>query len=62
MKKRFELLSGLQGETLVRKGMHRKGGTRDQIRIAPDLNVIKIGGMGRSIYGRQVIAPLCEDE
>ena len=61
MKKRFELLSGLQGETLVRKGMHRKGGTRDQIRIAPDLNVIKIGGHGAIDYGRQVMHPLCEE-
>jgi molybdenum storage protein len=61
MEKRFELISGLQGETLVRKGMHRKGGSRDQIRIAPDLNVIKIGGHGAIDYGRQVMHPLCEE-
>ena len=61
MKKRFELLSGLQGETLVRKGMHRKGGARNQIRIAPDMNVIKIGGHGAIDYGRQVMHPLCEE-
>jgi molybdenum storage protein len=61
MEKRFELLSGLQGETLVRKGMQRKGGPREQIRIAPDLNVIKIGGHGAIDYGRQVMHPLCEE-
>jgi molybdenum storage protein len=61
MEKRFELLSGLQGETLVRKGMHRKGGPRKQVRIAPALNVIKIGGHGAIDYGRQVMHPLCEE-
>ena len=61
MKKRFELLSGLQGETLVRKGMHRKGSARAQIRIAPEMNVIKIGGHGAIDYGREVMHPLCEE-
>lgn len=61
MKKRFELDSGLQGETLVRKGMHRKGAGREQIRIAPEMNVIKIGGHGAIDYGREVMHPLCEE-
>ena len=61
MKERFELTSGLQGETLVRKGLHRKGATRKQIRIAPDLNVVKIGGHGAIDYGREVMYPLCEE-
>ena len=62
MKKRFELNSGLQGETLVRKGMHgREAGTSEQIRIAPDMNVIKIGGHGAIDYGREVMHPLCEE-
>jgi molybdenum storage protein len=61
MKNRFELTSGLQGETLVRKGMHRKGETRPQIRIAPDVNVVKIGGHGAIDYGREVMFPLCEE-
>jgi len=61
MKKRFELTSGLQGETLVRKGMKRKPGAADQIRIAPDMNIIKIGGHGAIDYGREVMYPLCEE-
>jgi molybdenum storage protein len=61
MSKRFELSSGLQGETLVRKGMHRKGGSRAQIRIASEVNVIKIGGHGAIDYGREVMYPLCEE-
>ena len=61
MKKRFELKSGLQGETLVRKGMKRKRPIGDQIRIAPDINVIKIGGHGAIDYGREVMYPLCEE-
>jgi molybdenum storage protein len=61
MKKRFELKSGLQGETLVRKGMHRKGGSGPQIRIAPEMNVVKIGGHGAIDYGREVMFPLCKE-
>jgi molybdenum storage protein len=61
MKKRFELRSGLQGETLVRKDMKRKRLPGEQIRIAPDINVIKIGGHGAIDYGREVMHPLCEE-
>ena len=61
MKKRFELQSGLQGETLVRRGMDTKGAAKDQIRITPDMNVIKIGGHGAIDYGRRVMHPLCEE-
>lgn len=61
MKKRFELSSGLQGETLVRKGMKRKRSNAEQIRIAPEINVIKIGGHGAIDYGREVMLPLCEE-
>jgi molybdenum storage protein len=59
MKKRFELGSGLMGETLVRKGMTRKRNLSEQIRIAPDLNVLKIGGHAAIDYGRDVMYPLC---
>jgi len=62
MKRRFELNSGLQGETLVRKSlvtMKRK--PSEQIRIAPDINIIKIGGHGAIDYGREVMHPLCEE-
>lgn len=61
MKKRFELHSGLQGETLVRRGMYPKGSAAAQIRIAPEMNVIKIGGHGAIDYGREVMHPLCEE-
>ena len=61
MKKRFELTSGLQGETLVRKGMNMKRPVTGQIRIAPDINIVKIGGHGAIDYGREVMYPLCEE-
>lgn len=61
MKTRFELESGLQGETLVRKGMLKKRKVSEQIRIAPDINIIKIGGHGAIDYGREVMHPLCEE-
>jgi molybdenum storage protein len=61
MKKRLELQSGLMGETLVRKHMKRKRSLEDQIRIAPELNVVKIGGHGAIDYGREVMYPLCEE-
>ena len=61
MKKRLELQSGLMGETLVRKHMKRKRPVEDQIRIAPELNVVKIGGHGAIDYGREVMYPLCKE-
>jgi molybdenum storage protein len=61
MKKRLEIQSGLMGETLVRKHMKRKRPVEDQIRIAPELNVVKIGGHGAIDYGREVMYPLCEE-
>ncbi|MFA4861737.1 uridylate kinase [Methanoregula sp.] len=61
MKKRFELRSGLQGETLVRKSRPRQHPATEQIRIAPDINVVKIGGHGAIDYGREVMHPLCEE-
>jgi molybdenum storage protein len=62
MKTRFELESGLKGETLVRKGMmNKKRKTSEPIRIAPDINIIKIGGHGAIDYGRKVMHPLCEE-
>jgi molybdenum storage protein len=61
MEKRFEITSGLQGETLVRKGLHRKRAAGEQIRITPELNVIKIGGHAAIDYGREVMYPLVEE-
>ena len=61
MEKRIELISGLQGETLVKKGMRKKRRVGDQIRITPGLNVIKIGGHAAIDYGREVMHPLLEE-
>ncbi|WP_209631311.1 uridylate kinase [Methanofollis sp. W23] len=59
--KRFELNSGLRGETMVRKGLMRQIEEIPQIRIMPDLNVIKIGGHGTIDFGREVVYPIVEE-
>jgi molybdenum storage protein len=62
MKKRFELQSGLMGETLVRKGLIKERRKPfGQIRVAPEINILKIGGHGVIDYGRDVMHPLCEE-
>ena len=61
MNKRFEINSGMRGETLVLKDVHRKEKGGEQIRITPDLNVIKIGGHAAIDYGREVMYPLVEE-
>jgi molybdenum storage protein len=58
---RRELESKLKGETLVRKGLLQRYENRDQVRIAPQLNVIKIGGHGIIDYGAPVVLPLAEE-
>ncbi len=61
MIERFEQDNRLRGETLVRKGTTDIYEDRPQIRIAPDLNVIKLGGHGIIDYGRKVVMPLVEE-
>jgi molybdenum storage protein len=61
MTKRRELESGLKGESLVRKGLFEKIDVVPQVRIVPDLNIIKIGGHGIIDYGREVVLPLVEE-
>ncbi len=61
MTKRRELESGLKGESLVRKGLFEKIDVIPQVRIVPDLNVVKIGGHGIIDYGREVVIPLVEE-
>lgn len=61
MKQRLEIKNKLQGETLVRKGlMHERSGVK-QIKIAPELNVIKIGGHGIIDFGAEVLLPLLDE-
>ena len=61
MTERIELGSKLRGESLVRRGLMRETSRVQQIRIMPDLNVVKIGGHGVIDYGKKVIYPLVEE-
>jgi molybdenum storage protein len=61
MKGRHELESKLKGESLVRKGLLRRYENREQVRIAPQLNIVKIGGHGIIDYGAPVVLPLVEE-
>ncbi len=61
MTERFEIGSKLRGESLVRRGLLRETEGVRQVRIMPDLNVIKIGGHGVIDYGREVIYPLVDE-
>ncbi len=60
MAPRHEIESTLKGETLVRKGMKHREGVA-QLRLVPELNVVKIGGHGVIDYGREVVMPLMEE-
>jgi molybdenum storage protein len=57
---RYEIENKLKGETLVRKGLMKRH-TADQIKLVPELNVVKIGGHGIIDYGREVVLPLMEE-
>lgn len=61
MAERFEMGSRLKGESLVRRSLLRETGEVRQIRIMPDLNVVKIGGHGVIDYGREIVHPLMEE-
>lgn len=61
MTNRYELESSLKGETLVRKGLMEKIDTIQQVKIVPDLNVIKLGGHGIIDYGRKIVYPIIEE-
>jgi molybdenum storage protein len=58
---RFEVANKLQGESLVRRGLLERYEGRPQIRLMPDLNVVKIGGHGIIDYGRDILLPLLEE-
>jgi molybdenum storage protein len=60
--RRHELSGRLQGETLVKRETAVEQESRKHlIRIAPQLNVVKIGGHGAIDYGRDVMFPLIEE-
>ena len=61
MRNRHEIESKLKGESLVSKGLMQRQAKIPQLRIVPDLHVIKIGGHGAIDYGREVLLPLLEE-
>src|SRR5512136_2499428 len=61
MSGRHELENKLKGETLGRKGLMKKHSGIPQLRLVPELNVVKIGGHGVIDYGREVVLPLMEE-
>lgn len=58
---RFEVANRLQGESLVRKSLLRSFEGGEQIRLLPDLNVVKVGGHGIMDYGKEVVLPLVQE-
>jgi molybdenum storage protein len=61
MHKRHQIESKLRGETLVRGGLMRRTAETPQVRLIPDLNVIKIGGHGLLDYGKEVLFPMIDE-
>jgi molybdenum storage protein len=58
---RHELESKLKGESLVRKELLQRYENREQVRIAPQLTILKLGGYGILDYGAPVVLPLVEE-
>lgn len=58
---RFDVVNRLQGESLVRKSLLRAYEGQEQIRLLPDLNVVKVGGHGIVDYGKEVVLPLVQE-
>lgn len=61
MVKRHEIKNRLQGETLVRKSLEYGEHQERTVRIAPNLNVVKIGGHGTVDFGSKVLLPLLDE-
>ncbi len=61
MANRHELDNNLRGETLGRKGLMKKHAQVQQLRLLPELHVVKIGGHGTIDFGREVVIPLMEE-
>lgn len=58
---RHEMESKLKGESLVRRGLLVRYEGRTQMRIAPELNIVKLGGHGIIDYGAPVVQPLVDE-
>jgi molybdenum storage protein len=58
---RIRIRSGLEGETLVRKGLMKRMRRSETLRLLPELNVVKIGGHAAVDYGKSVMIPLLEE-
>ncbi len=61
MIKRREIKNKFQGETLVRRSLEYGEHQDKTIRIAPNLNVVKIGGHGTIDFGSTVLLPLLDE-
>jgi molybdenum storage protein len=61
MIKRHDMESRLKGESLVRRGMLRSISPGEQIRLLPEMTVVKIGGHGVIDYGKEVLLPLVKE-
>ncbi len=60
-KARREIDNRLQGETLVRRSLKYGETQARTVRIAPSVNVVKIGGHGTVDFGAPVLLPLLEE-
>jgi molybdenum storage protein len=58
---RHEMESKLKGESLVRRGLLARYEGRTQMRIAPELNIVKLGGHGIIDYGAPVVQFLVDE-
>lgn len=58
---RREIKNKFQGETLVRRSLEYGEHQDKTIRIAPNLNVVKIGGHGTVDFGSTVLLPLLDE-
>ncbi len=61
MPRRLGLESGMKDETLVRREFLKGLDEGKQLRLLPELNVVKLGGHGAIDYGREVVLPLVEE-
>jgi molybdenum storage protein len=59
--KRLHIKSRLMGESLVRKSLHGELNEPPQIRLFPDVNVVKIGGQSICDRGIKALPPIIKE-